>query len=896
MYKIYLDNLPIYDVRDKEYLVENPNLELEINKVGSLKFKINDTHPYFDRLEKLSTVLTVYKGNKTVFKGRIVGDEQGLYNEKNIECEGVLGYLNDSIVRPYSFNGTPAEHFTSLINNHNSQVAEHQRLKIGTITVTDPNDYIIRSSTKYSSTWDILNEDLIEKLGGYLRVRYEDDGTYVDYLADFNDTSTQTIELGKNLIDVLVKNDAADVYTAVIPLGAEIENEDGTTEQLTIKSVNNGLDYLVNQEAFNKYGLIFAPVEKTTWKDVTVATNLKTKGTTFLNNEAVMLKSSLEVSTVDLNATDEQIEAFFVYEYIRFISSVHNLNQTFLLNKINIPMDNPKNMKITLGKETSSLTGIQMGNKQDIDNVINRVNIVEKNYTINNEKLNDIEKTIEYFSVDLSQYNLTIPTDNNKIPLETKNYDINFYGYYKGQQIIPSVSISGSNTGITTSKTNTYIRFAVKNSTAITNISNEYTITFTYAVDGISYTINKKVNVVLALKGTDGTSVNILGSYNTLAELKAAHPSGNVGDAYLIQGAMYVWCVDDNDWQNVGNIQGPAGQDGAEGKSAYQVWLDAGNTGTEAEYLASLKGEKGDTGPRGESGIQGATGKDGTSYYFYVRYSINANGNPMTVAPTDASKYMGVASTSSTTAPTSYSAYTWTLIRGADGKNGSAGQNGADGKSSYLHIKYSDDGTTFTADNGETVGRYRGELVDNNPTDSTTFNDYTWYDMALIVDEELNNIREEVQTNLTSIQQSMEEITMTALEDYVSKSEFETYQETVSTEFVQTAEDFNFNFNNLVSQISIVEGETQQQFQEISKYIRFVDGKIVLGEAGNELTLVQQNDRISFIQSNNEVAYFSNNELTVTDARFLNSIRIGNFAWKPRANGNLSLVYVGGES
>ena len=140
---------------------------------------------------------------------------------------------------------------------------------------------------------------------------------------------------------------------------------------------------------------------------------------------------------------------------------------------------------------------------------------------------------------------------------------------------------------------------------------------------------------------------------------------------------------------------------------------------------------------------------------------------------------MGVASTTSSTAPTSYSAYTWTKIKGEQGSQGSPGQTGADGLSSYLHIKYSDDGTTFTANSGEDIGRYRGELVDNNATDSTTFSDYTWYDMALIVDEELNEIREELQVNITSIQQSQDEILMTALEDYTSKSEFETYQEQV---------------------------------------------------------------------------------------------------------------------
>jgi len=886
-YQVILDkNYILYDLRQEELTLENPELDLTVSKVGKLSFSIYPDHPYFDLIQKKSSKTEVIKNGKTIFRGRVIEDEQGLYNNKTILCESALAYLNDSIVRPNSFSGSPLEFLTMLLDNHNSQVSEEQQLKLGNVTVKDPNNYISRSWTDYLSSWEVLEKRGIELVGGYVIERYEDDGTYIDWLEDFDDTSTQVIEFGENIIDILARNDASQTYSVVIPLGVEAENEDGTKTRLTIESVNDGKDYLVNQDALDKYGWIVAPVSETTWDDVTVASNLLTKGKDWLNNQGVMIKSEFEITALDLQATDKSIESFFYGEYVIIKSKPHNIDEVLLLSSIKIPLAHPENTQITVGKETNSLTGIQMGAGSKLDNVINRVNIVEKNYTINNEKLNDIEKTLEYFSVDLSQYSLTIPTDNNKIPLETKNYDVYFYGYYKGQQIIPNVSISGSNTGITTSKTNTYIRFTVTNSVAITNLSNEYTITFTYAVDGVSHTVTKKMNVVLALKGSDGNSVNILGSFNSLDELKAAHPTGNIGDAYIIQGNMYVWSVENNTWTDVGNIQGPAGADGQEGKSAYQVWLDAGNTGTEEDYLASLKGEQ---------GIQGATGKDGTSYYFYVRYSINSNGNPMTVAPTDASKYMGVASTSSSTAPTSYSAYTWTLIKGADGQNGSKGQDGADGTSSYLHIKYSDDGTTFTANNGETVGRYRGELVDSNPTDSTTFSDYTWYDMALIVDEELNNIREEVQTNLTSIQQSMEEITMTALQDYVAKSEFETYQEQVSTEFTQTAEDFNFNFNNITSQITTIDGNTQQQFQEINKYIRFVDGNIILGESGNEITLKIENDRIAFIQNNSEVAYFSNNKLTVLDGDFLNSLKIGNFAFKPRANGNLSLVYVGGE-
>ena len=61
--------------------------------------------------------------------------------------------------------------------------------------------------------------------------------------------------------------------------------------------------------------------------------------------------------------------------------------------------------------------------------------------------------------------------------------------------------------------------------------------------------------------GTDGTGVTILGTYNTLAELQSAHPTGDPGDAYIIGTDLYVWAIDSAEWENVGRIQGPAGKD-----------------------------------------------------------------------------------------------------------------------------------------------------------------------------------------------------------------------------------------------------------------------------------------------------------------------------------------------
>ena len=152
-------------------------------------------------------------------------------------------------------------------------------------------------------------------------------------------------------------------------------------------------------------------------------------------------------------------------------------------------------------------------------------------------------------------------------------------------------------------------------------------------------------------------------------------------------------------------------------------------------------------GKVGQQGIQGPAGEDGTSSYFYVRYSKNASGNPMVVTPTSETQYMGVASTTSPTAPSSYSAYTWSKTKGEQGQQGVQGPAGEDGIPSYLHIKWSRDGVTFTpADEetgtpeGKTPDKWQGTYTDNNPVDSNVFSDYTWNDTSIYVQDSLNQL------------------------------------------------------------------------------------------------------------------------------------------------------------
>ena len=155
------------------------------------------------------------------------------------------------------------------------------------------------------------------------------------------------------------------------------------------------------------------------------------------------------------------------------------------------------------------------------------------------------------------------------------------------------------------------------------------------------------------------------------------------------------------------------------------------------------------------------------------------------------------------------------------------------------------------------------------------------------------SITQDISRQISSgLSQTSDEILSKVAEDYYLKSETDKLISSVSTEVSQTKDEISIRFNQFNQSVEDLQAGTDAKFQDISKYIRFVDGKIILGVVGNELTLQQQNDRISFIQSGNEVAYFSNNKLYVTDGEFINSMKLGKFAFLPRANGNLSFVKV----
>lgn len=152
-------------------------------------------------------------------------------------------------------------------------------------------------------------------------------------------------------------------------------------------------------------------------------------------------------------------------------------------------------------------------------------------------------------------------------------------------------------------------------------------------------------------------------------------------------------------------------------------------------------------------------------------------------------------------------------------------------------------------------------------------------------------IIEEAKMALTTlIQQTSESLMLEVSREYATSAGV---QEAIATTMTQLSDSFEFLFTELKTTVDENDADARQQFAEFKEYIRFEEGNIILGKAGNEITLRLENDRILFLDAGAEVAYFTDKQLTVKDASFLNSMRIGAFAFIPRDNGNLSLVKVG---
>lgn len=436
MYRVYCNNSPLYDLRDEDLVLISPIVKIGENTAGSFEFSILPKHPHYEEVNELTSVITAYDGDEEIFCGRVVEITKDLYNRKKVICEGELAYFNDSIQRPARYQGlTVRGYLETLVNIHNQQVKNQgidKTFKVGAVTVQDKNDYVYKY-TNWESTLEVIKTDLLKTYGGYLRIRKENGVRYLDYLADYPNTNTQVIEFGSNLLDFTHDMVASDIVTAVIPIGARLEDVteiEGLDAYLTIKDVNGGVDYVYSQEAVKSYGWIFKTVK---WDDVHVADNLLKKGKEYLS-DIQFAQIILTVSAVDLHMLHVDMERIKVLDRIRVTSTPNGLDRFFPVSEMTIYLDKPSNNKLTLGTSYSK-NSLSTKTESNITLIKDKIEELPKKSEILEEAKENASQLIHSATnghvVTTADEQLIMDTADKKTARKLWRWNLNGLGYSK---------------------------------------------------------------------------------------------------------------------------------------------------------------------------------------------------------------------------------------------------------------------------------------------------------------------------------------------------------------------------------------------------------------------------------------------------------------------------------
>lgn len=436
MYSIYADGICIYNdafALDNMKVID-PKLTLEDSAAGSLSMTLPPSNIGYGTIVRMVSDISVHKDGEEIWAGRVLSEDKDFWNNRVLYCEGELAFLNDSTQPPAEYYGQTVRGFLeTLINIHNSKVADDKQFTIGSVTVTDSDDPLYRY-TNYEKTIECINEKLVKKLGGHIRIRKVNGVRYLDYLADYPNTNSQIIEFGKNLLDFTRKWDLTEFATVIVPLGNRLDESpiEALDAYLTVESVNNGSLYVQSSEAVASYGWIEKVIH---WDDVSTASSLLSKAEVYLS-DIQFDNMSIELSALDFHYLDVNYEAVKLLDELRVISKPHGMDRHFPVTKLEIPLDSPEKTLFKLGDTIkTSLTSV---NNQTNTSILQKIESLPKAQSVLKEAKENATQIMNmatngYITITQDQYGTnTMYISNDKdytVATKLWKWNINGLGY-----------------------------------------------------------------------------------------------------------------------------------------------------------------------------------------------------------------------------------------------------------------------------------------------------------------------------------------------------------------------------------------------------------------------------------------------------------------------------------
>lgn len=243
MYRITYDGLTIFDpYGNANEVVSDASMSVEVNASAYLDFTMAITHPLYDTIRERAGVVTLTWDSTVLFEGIIESIEMDIQGNKSISCVSAMDYLNDTHVRPYSTVAGEADltapssvdgYFQWLIDQHNDHVLDASKMfdvGINQGANLQQNNFIYRSSESEPTTASEITDQILDSLGGYLTMRYEDGRKVLDLYADLHAMNAQIVDFGVNITDFSKTTDTTDQYTAILLHGGSPTFEGGDLE------------------------------------------------------------------------------------------------------------------------------------------------------------------------------------------------------------------------------------------------------------------------------------------------------------------------------------------------------------------------------------------------------------------------------------------------------------------------------------------------------------------------------------------------------------------------------------------------------------------------------------------------------------------------------------------
>lgn len=377
IYKVYLDGVSIHDMSEGMELI-NGTASIELNDAGSCDITMPYNHIYYDAVRPMMSVLDIFEGDKIVWSGRVTDYTIDWNKNKKISAEGSLAYLNDVILRSginlptILWEDQPiSTFFSDIIGAYNDSVPTSKKFVIRFIDEKYDNILVTRT-VNYAKAMDVIQEQCIDAVGGYLFTSKEWDETtekyvnYIEWHKDIPYNGNQPVQFALNLLDMDQNFIGTEIVTAVIPLG-----DDGEGNKITVSSIDDpqspeGSDEVISDATVTigeltipvveAYGKITEVIE---YNDVANPSILLSQAKEYLRNKQFD-HLRIECDVADLKYLDTNYDSFMLGQNIRVYSTPHGIDSTLAISKITYNIVSA-NKKITIGtpprQDLSELTG-----------------------------------------------------------------------------------------------------------------------------------------------------------------------------------------------------------------------------------------------------------------------------------------------------------------------------------------------------------------------------------------------------------------------------------------------------------------------------------------------------------------------------------------------------------